>query len=156
LAGIICSSVRADELQGAAADRHFNTKYTDIKYADEKLLTGFIWHLSGKKLSLPGEEAQAKAVVDRIVERVMSILDMRPRMFRAAVDLVPGYESGYKASYNKKTNSITVHTEVVTDGMFAHEVAHAVISAYFQDPPPRRTQEILTQYVDQHLWEDYY
>ena len=41
-------------------------------------------------------------------------------------------------------------------GVLAHEVAHAIINQYFAVPPPSKVQEILSQYVDKHLWGDYY
>ena len=43
-----------------------------------------------------------------------------------------------------------VAVDSVTDNIIAHEIAHAVINAYFVIPPPARMQEILAQYMDQH------
>jgi hypothetical protein len=43
----------------------------------------------------------------------------------------------------------------VSDGVFAHEIAHAVIYKYFPRPPSSTAQEVLTQYVDKYLWSDY-
>ncbi|MDD5440384.1 MAG: hypothetical protein PHS37_09385 [Candidatus Omnitrophica bacterium] len=139
-----------------AQEKHFTTRYTDIVYEDEVLLKEFLWHLTGKRYTLAADTGEAKGRVDRIVGRVEDILDMRPKGFNVRVLLYPRYDQGYKASYIHGIRTIKVYTDVITDGIFAHEVAHAVISAYFQTPPPRNTQEILTRYVDQHLWEDYF
>ena len=59
------------------------------------------------------------------------------------------------AYYEHKTKTIQISIDNVSDGVFAHEVAHAIISQYFSSPPPSKAQEILTQYVDKYLWSDY-
>jgi len=40
----------------------------------------------------------------------------------------------------------------VHEGILAHEFAHAVIDSYFAVRPPRATAEILSRYVDEHLY----
>ena len=85
----------------------------------------------------------------------MDILDMRPSSFTVCVSIMPEYKDGNTASYSHSQKTITVYADKVTDGIFAHEVGHAVVCCYFITPPPPKMQEILTQYVDRHLWEDY-
>ena len=80
---------------------------------------------------------------------------MYPDNFHIKISLYPQYKEGMVALYSHKTKSITVYADRVTDGVFAHEIAHAVICNYFSEPPPRKIQEILAQYVDRYLWEDY-
>ena len=54
------------------------------------------------------------------------------------------------AFYSHGPRSIVVAVDSVTDHILAHEIAHAVINAYFVIPPPARMQEILAQYMDKH------
>jgi hypothetical protein len=93
--------------------------------------------------------------VDRIIERVQEILDMHPDHFKVTVKLDPKYDQGNIAAYKPGLRTIHVFADRITDGVFAHEVAHAVICSYFSVPPPEKVQEILCQYVDRHLWEDF-
>ncbi len=80
---------------------------------------------------------------------------MFPDNFFIDIYLHPAYEGGLIAFYNHKTESVTVYADRVTDGVLAHEIAHAVINSYFDVPPPEKIQEILTHYVDRYLWSDY-
>jgi len=133
----------------------FKTAYTDIYYNDEADLKTFLWRISGKRFIFPSDLDAAESSVDRIIERAESILDMQPDHFRIKLELYPKYEDGMIAFYSYKKNSITIYTDRVTDGVFAHEVSHSVICNYFDEPPPAKVQEILCQYVDRHLWSDY-
>ncbi|MFH1791499.1 MAG: hypothetical protein ABH885_05920 [Candidatus Omnitrophota bacterium] len=141
---------------GPGAPAHeLSTKYTGIYYPDNDTLNSFFWRISGRMYETPGDISLAKSRVDRIAERVMAILDMRPKNFKIKIILKPAYEAGRIALYSARKHEITVYADRVTDGVLAHEIAHAVISQYFASPPPERVQEILTQYVDKHLWEEY-
>jgi hypothetical protein len=133
----------------------FKTSYCDIDYSDDKALGELFWRISGRRLDFPEDTSLARSRVDRLIDRVQSILDMYPRNFRIRIDLYPEYERGMIAAYHPGTNSIVVYADKVTDGVLAHELAHAVICNYFDIPPPAETQEILAQYVDKHLWDDY-
>ena len=55
------------------------------------------------------------------------------------------------AFYSHGMAGIYLTTERLNAGILAHEIAHAVINAYFVTPPPAKMQEILSQYVDRHL-----
>ncbi|MFQ5586264.1 MAG: hypothetical protein ACE5GF_05510 [Thermodesulfobacteriota bacterium] len=105
--------------------------------------------------------------IDRIVYRVKLLLDMHPVNFHFDIYLYPTYSAlkeVYRgmgmmgkvpiAFYSHRSRSIYVSLEMLNEGVFAHEVAHAVINRYFATPPPARMQEILAQYVDRHLWEE--
>lgn len=118
-------------------------------------MTSFVWRISGKRIKVPDDFSLAKNAVDRITERVQSILDMFPDNFHVDIDLYPAYKKGFIAFYSHNKRVINVYADRVTDGVLAHEIAHAVINAYFDTPPPAKMQEILTQYVDRHLWSDY-
>ncbi len=141
---------RADD-----GEKIFKTGYCDIYYGQDATLSGFIWRISGKRLNFEEDMGLARSRVDRIVDRVQAILDMYPDALRIKILLYPEYKEGDIASYSHKDNRIKVYADKVTDGIFAHEVAHAVICGYFDTPPPAKMQEILTQYVDRQLWDDY-
>jgi len=131
------------------------TKYCDIIYGDKKDLGDFLWRLSGKRFELAQDMDLAKTCVDRIVERVEDVLDMKPLSFHVKIQILPDYESGSIAVYSHDDKTITVYSDRITDGILSHEMAHAIICNYFIHPPPPKMQEILSQYVDKHLWDDY-
>jgi len=139
----------------AEDERVFSTGYCDIHYTETAALSDFFWRISGRRFDFTGDVILARSRVDRLVERVQDILDMRPEGLRIRIDLFARHEKGMIAAYYKNTNSIKIYADKVTDGIFAHELAHAVICNYFDAAPPGKMQEILTQYVDKHLWDDY-
>jgi hypothetical protein len=104
--------------------------------------------------------------VDKIVETVCSLLDMHPLKLNFTISLCKTHAevaAAYKALgmtgaapvafYSHGSRTIFVATDDITDRILAHEIAHAVICAYFLAPPPIRMQEILAQYVDKNLWD---
>lgn len=135
--------------------RIFKTVYCSIHYFSDEDLSGFLWKISGRRFDLESELELARSRVDRITDRVKYLLDMNPPYFHVDVLLYPEYKEGDIASYDPDENNILVYVDKVTDGVFAHEIAHAVICDFFDAPPPGKMQEILTQYVDKHLWEEY-
>lgn len=140
----------------AQTPKLFKTKYAKIHYSDDKDLDLFFWRLGGQRLEFPKDAALASNRVDRIVERVEAILDMRPKNFSVDIALRRGMLDGGRAAfYDRRTRSIYISADYATDGVAAHEIAHAVIERYFAVPPSNKAQEILTQYVDKYLWNDY-
>jgi len=133
----------------------FPTQYTVIYYNDDKDLSDFLWRISGKRPNFTESLQLFKPKVDRLIRRVQDVLNMYPNNLSVKIYIYPEYKSGDIAVYSFKTNSIRVYADRITDGIFAHEIAHAIISNYFKEPPPRKVQEILAQYVDKHLWSDY-
>jgi len=149
----------------------YPTRYATIYYAGDKDLSQFTRNI-GSGMSFLGESQDknpmlAKNRVDRIVDVVMRLLDMNPPNFHFTVYVYQkraDVESAYRrlgmmgpvppAFYAHQTESITVSVEEITDGMLAHEIAHAVICHHFPSPPPMKMQEILAQYVDKHLGEE--
>ncbi|MHB8910046.1 MAG: hypothetical protein ACYDAA_14335, partial [Syntrophales bacterium] len=108
----------------------------------------------------------AKTRVDKIVETVSALLDMHPLKLHFTISLCKTHAevaTAYKALgmqgavpvafYSHGSRTIAVSIDDITDRILAHEIAHAVICAYFVVPPPVRMQEILAQYVDKHLWD---
>ncbi|MDB4349495.1 hypothetical protein OAA99_00915 [Omnitrophica bacterium] len=139
----------------AAADtfKIFETKYTQIHYLQDEDMQQFLWRIGGKRIDVYTYPGFAKSRVDRIVEKVQSLLDMYPEDFKIAVYLRPQYEKGHIAFYRNENQSVVVYADRVTDNVFAHEISHAVINSYFESPPSSKVKEILSQYVDVHLWE---
>ncbi len=134
----------------------FQTKYAAIHYSEENDIDDFIWRLGGQKLEPVTAPEMASYRIDRLVDRVQAILDMWPQNFRITVHLHRGPLTENKVSYyEKETKVIHVSVDYMSDGVLAHEIAHADIEQYFATPPPSKMQEILAQYVDQHLWNDY-
>lgn len=148
---ILCSSPQALPQEY----KRFETNRATIFYSENGELSDFLWKIGRLRLDQPVPTSLAKSRVDRIVEQVEAVLDMYPVNFHVDIYLRSGYEEGNIAVYSNRTKSITVFVDRVTDGVLAHEIAHAVINAYFSTPPPSKIQEILCQYVDVHLWQNY-
>lgn len=156
---------------GRAGESGLETRYARVVFEDEADLYEF-----GRRLGGPGSmvsrenpnlHAHVKESVDRIVFRVKALLDMHPEQMRFIVLIHPTdrtLKEAYKglgavgdppiAFYSHRSRTIHVGIKDATGGVFAHEVAHAVINSYFTVPPPAQMQEILAQYVDRHLLED--
>ena len=134
----------------------FKTKYTDIYYVDDKDIDAFIWRLGGQKMEFLNNSELASNRVDRIVNRVQTILDMWTEDFQVNIYLHQEALGPNKVAYYEyKTASLHFSIEYATDGVVAHEMAHAIINQYFPSRAPSKMQEILSQYVDKHLWSDY-
>jgi hypothetical protein len=156
---------------GLAGQTGLETRYARVVFNDEADLYEF-----GRSLGGPGSMASrenpnlhthVKESVDRIVFRVKALLDMHPAQLRFTVLIHPNdraLREAYNglgavgdppvAFYSHRSRTIHVGLGGAAPGVFAHEVAHAVINSYFTVPPPAQMQEILAQYVDRHLFED--
>jgi hypothetical protein len=151
-AALSCADISFADTTGKILD----TKYTKIHYVDDRDLADFTWRIGGQKPALPGEESIVVGRVDRIVERVETILDMCPRHFKFNIYLKRGkLDLDRIAFYDKRSRSVYISVDFASDGVFAHEAAHAVIAQYLPASAPTKIQEILTQYVDKYLWNDY-
>ncbi|MDD5496731.1 MAG: hypothetical protein PHP46_06505 [Candidatus Omnitrophica bacterium] len=138
------------------ADNVLKTRYTAIHYTQDQDLNDFIWHINGRKAEASSDIREGAKSIDRIVERVEDILEIRPRNFKVKIYLQRGpLEENKIAVYDNKTKSIRISIDQATDGVLAHEIAHAVIYQHFPTPPPSKAQEYLTQHVDKELWRDY-
>jgi len=140
-----------------------------IQYNDDELLRNFTLRIGGFKFTSKGLDdnpANVKTRVDEIMNKVQSILDMYPPNMHISIQLYPDYTNLGQifrqfsqtgdvpiAFYAQTNKSIYVDVSSVTAGVLGHEIAHAVINFYFVTPPPAKMQEILSQYVDLHLWD---
>jgi hypothetical protein len=158
-------------LQSAAQEMRshgYSTLYATIFYDKAEDLYRFTRNI-GSGISFLGESPERHPLlvrkrVDMIVNKVMALLDMRPADFHFSIYLcrtASEVETAYRrlgmtgpvplSFYSHLTRSITVSLDDINDGMLAHEIAHALICAYFVTAPPSRMQEVLAQYVDSHL-----
>ncbi|MEE8185117.1 MAG: hypothetical protein V3T96_01795 [Thermodesulfobacteriota bacterium] len=156
-------SVSANESE----KRSYKTQYATIYYTQEDELYSFAKRITASRsptTTYKRNQVFIKNKIDRIVYRVKVILDMHPADFHFSIYLYNTYrdlQEVYRgmdvmgkmpiAFYSHRLKAIYISLENLNDGVFAHEVAHAVINAYFGTPPPLRMQEILAQYVDKHL-----
>lgn len=147
----------------------YETKYSTIRYSEEKTLSRFTKSIGGgffSGVNLEKNPLLPKDRVDKLVEKVISIMGMRPKSLRFDIFVYETYgelEEAYSeikktgkspiAFYYNNTKTIYVSIEDLKPGVLAHEMAHAVICAYFGTPPPERTQEILARHVDVHLYD---
>ena len=159
----------ASDLFAEELTKTYGTQYSTIYYSDDKYFYDFTRKIgSGLQLFSEGQEknpALAKNRIDRIVEQVQKLLEMYPPEFHFKIYIYPSYKElkliylgmgnlgkSPIAFYNHKAKAVYVSLVDITDGVLAHEIAHAVINSSFAVPPPARMQEILAQYVDRHLW----
>lgn len=153
----------------AQESKKYETRYATIYYSSDEEFYGFASDIGS--LGIFGRSTgkafvQTRERVDAIVDRVENILDMHPDGLRFNVYIhatEKGLQETYRdmgiygaapiAFYSHRTRSVYVSLENLTEGVFAHELAHAVINFYFVTPPPARMQEILARYVDRNLWQ---
>jgi len=139
----------------AQSEKSFQTKYATVLYTQDKDLDDFIWRLGGSRQDPSRESRLASNRIDRLVGRVFAILDMWPRNFKIFINLRRGtLEKNNVAYYDDRTHTVTLCVDYASDGVLAHEIAHAVINQFFPSTPIK-IKEILSQYVDAHLWSDY-
>ncbi len=151
-----CAAILLCFAGDARAERTVETQYATIRFTEEAGLNDFLWRITGSRLS-PGLSAEepVKTRVDELVDRVQAILDMYPQSLHFDIEITLLAASGGKpAWYNNDRKCVVVSPVTVTDGMLAHEIAHAVLCAQFSPPPPEKAQEILARYVDENLWSE--
>ena len=101
--------------------------------------------------------------VDFIFERTQKLLGMKKDMSKLTIKIFPNkekldtaYQEIYKrintlqlrAWYIREYNTIYLNANDLTEGMLAHEMAHAIIDDYLGFKPPKAAGEILARYVD--------
>ena len=144
------------DVSSADFSKVFQTQYTSIYYSLDEHVDDFIWRLGGQRLEFVNDPKLASYRIDRLVSRVETILDMWPKGFQIDIYLHgEPFQENPTAHYEHASGAIHVYIDHASDGVVAHEIAHAVIVGYFGTPPPSKMQEILAQYVDKYLWSDY-
>ena len=140
----------------AASRMEFSTKYAIIHYSEYKDMDDFIGRLGGEHIDFLNNVQLASSRIDRIVDRIQSILGIIPRDLRFRIYLKRGRLEGDKeAYYDPKTKSIFISVDYASQGVLAHEISHAIMDTYFPALSPDKIKEIVSQYVDKYLWSDY-
>ncbi|MEW6614739.1 MAG: hypothetical protein AB1401_04675 [Thermodesulfobacteriota bacterium] len=134
----------------------------DVNFIDSKYQGFFSHFLYRKRREFLYPRLKVK--VDAILTRVQLLLDIYisdPHIDvyaypdRKELDNAYYYLYGKRAPsiayYEHETKSIYLSVKDVSEGVLAHEMAHYVISNYFVIVLPLKTQDVLAQYVDQHL-----
>ncbi len=111
-------------------------------------------------------DAQVADKFDRIFRKVEKILDMYPRkihpvikLFKNQSQLDKEYAQIFGSFDGKERISYYVHkyttiytTEaMISEGVLAHEIGHAVADHYFLILPPDKVGEMLSQFIELHL-----
>jgi hypothetical protein len=111
-----------------------------------------------------GHEQILSRSIDGLYLEVSDIIDIHVYSFKGIIRVLPDKQSlasMIKQEYNRdfserslyylEKNTIYISQEDMTLGMLGHEMAHAIISNFFEVPPPPKTQEILSGYVEYTL-----
>lgn len=111
-------------------------------------------------------EEQLAEKFDAIFRRVEKILDMYPRRIHLTVKIYKdqsqldnSYAQTFGAIDEKERISYYIHKyttiytteQVISKGILAHEMGHAVVDHYFLILPPEKIKELLSQVVEIHL-----
>ncbi|MCL5023252.1 MAG: hypothetical protein M1497_07780 [Nitrospirae bacterium] len=138
-----------------------------LRLFNKRIKLGFLNSLlrtrTEKDLSV---ESQLSGKIDVIVERVETILEMRPRNFTIALHVLPDADKvkelyrkkyfrnvDFVAFYAPSEKAVYIAADEAKAVILAHELAHAVIDQYFGVAAPVKIHEILAQYVEENFEE---
>src|ERR1039458_4620139 len=142
-----------------------SSRYATIQYANDELLREFnneivmgnLSYVMRYKKSITWQD-EVKNKVDVIVERVVAVLEMRPKDIHFKLVLLPSeaeVQKVFKETYHKKVDFIafyspkekTVYISVrdVRIGVFAHEIGHLIVDLYYGAATPIKIHELLAQ-----------
>jgi hypothetical protein len=138
-------------------EHSYHTQQTTVHYNGENALFTFTTKVGGRgkrNLTYKRNPSSTQNRIDRIVYRVKTLLDMHPVNFHFDIYLYPTYRELKKvyrgmglmgrtpiAFYAHRSKAIYIALDRLNEGVFAHEVAHAVINRYFARPPPPPQRE---------------
>lgn len=125
------------------------TKYTIINYPDEATLNNFLWKTTMQDVVSIETLNKARERIDAIVEKVQFMLGMPVDSFKVTIKVNPLYREGNIATYFPAIEVILLSADRITYGVFAHEIARAVIESYISvnKTISSEAKEILCQYV---------
>ena len=146
------------------------TKYFTVSLCDGCSPSSFAQKINATGLfrldALSKNDSDIRSVIkdgiDSLFLEVCDALDIAIKSYRGRLVVFPDIievskvasgsaqivEANLPSIYVPSNNTIYISFKDVTAGMLAHEMAHAVISAYFVVVPPTRVQEILAGYVE--------
>jgi len=160
---VICGVFLFDADSGAGV---LETRYATVIYSNESQIREFN---SGVSVSLGGRSGitmfdEAKNKVDVIAERIMMVLEMYVKNLKFKITLLSSagdVRRVYRSKYGRDTDFIsfyspgekTIYLSVddASRRIFGHEVAHAVIDAYFKVPPSVKIHEMLAKYAENNM-----
>ena len=148
----------------------YATRYANIQYDSTEDFKAFEKNLKGGlffKAHGPGSGYLAE-IIDGLFEKVEFYLDMYPKGLKIRIVVCEdgnALEKAYRglgikggvpqAFYYSKNKSVYINAREAGYGVMAHEFAHAIINAYFDNSVPAKTQEILAHYVDEQISQSY-
>lgn len=121
------------------------TVYTSVRYENPADVDDVLYRLTGKR------EGASIDVLDELVLRVQEVLDTYGPL-RVNVIIKRGTTEDFRGEYNAERNEIVLYANDVTRGIFAHEVAHAVLCQTFTPRPSHAVQEAVAQVIDREVY----
>jgi len=68
-----------------------------------------------------------------------------------AYEQIYARKTTYIAFFSPQTETVYFALNRLTTQVFAHELAHVVMNAYFLNAPPEKIHEVLAQYVEKQF-----
>jgi hypothetical protein len=109
-------------------------------------------------------ESELGAKCDILFRRAQEVLDMYPPGIHVSVKVAQdkgdisrvhrhnyGHDTEAVAFYLFQNNTIYASARDLSESVLIHEMAHCIVDHYFQVRPPRKIEEMLAMYADQHL-----
>lgn len=160
-------------LQTLEARKQVSTGYSRIFYEDEETLRKFNRKIkygsvnylhAGSALYDLSVEDQVSRKIDLIIDKVKSILDMKPKNFKVDIHILKSIDKvriSYKRKYGREVEFIAFYSpieravyisaEEAKLKVLAHELAHAVIDQFFDVVPPEKIHELLAHHVEEQF-----
>ncbi len=147
------------------------SRYATIVYSSEKDLKKFNKELyMGRiksKIRINGGDMitdEVIAKIDFIVQKVMTVLDMRLRDLKFSIVIHPNVREvrsdfkriykinvDYIAFYSPSRNRIFYSAKDANLQVVSHEIGHVVAENYFTISPPQRIHEVMAQFAEKHI-----
>lgn len=169
---LLAGGVRAGEFEDLAGWQRIDSRYCTIwldpsleaKQVNRRISTWLLRPQVKLDKSDP-QETQLAAKCDTLFHRAQELLDMYPpgihvtvKVARAREQITTihaaryGYGTEAIAFYVVENNTIYAAMGDVSESVLAHEMAHCIIDHYFRARPPRKIEELLAMYVDEHVF----
>jgi len=159
--------------------KRIDTEHAIVKFNDEDTVPKFADDISYNISLLEGlrieDEERIVRSVDNIIEKTEFLLEMEKDRenkftinvydterslkydtklsFKEAYCQAYKYCSSLRAWYSFHLNTVFCTVEDIDPSLLAHELGHAIIDDFFGFEPPRKSVEILSKYVDTHLYD---